>query len=326
MNEIKTLYILVPCYNESEVLPISSKVFKEKIYDLINKNMVSDKSKVVFVDDGSKDDTWEIIENLHKEDPVFSGVKLSRNRGHQNALLGGISTIINDCDLIVTIDADIQDDVNAIDKMVTEYYKGAEIVYGVRGSRATDTFFKRFTAQSFYKLMNLMGVDTVYNHADFRLMSSKAASGLLEFKEVNLFLRGMVPLIGYKTASVTYDRAPRPAGESKYPLKKMLSFAFDGITSFSVKPIRFIFFIGVISLFISILLSLYAIISHITQHTVAGWTSILLTVCFFGSLQLIATGIIGEYIGKIYLEVKQRPRFIIEKYLTDKNGESYEYN
>lgn len=315
MTNKKALYILVPCYNESEVLPLSSKIFRDKLKALIDEGKISESSKVAFIDDGSSDNTWQIIESLHEMDPIFSGIKLSRNRGHQNALLGGLATIVKDCDMVVTIDADVQDDVNAIDKMVDEYYNGAEIVYGVRESRQTDTFFKRFTAQSFYKLMNVMGVETVYNHADFRLMSSRAVEALLDFKEVNLFLRGIVPLIGFKTAQVTYDRAPRMAGESKYPLKKMLSFAFDGITSFSIKPIRLITSLGFSSLILSILFAIYALVSHATHHTVQGWTSTVLSVWFFGSLQLIATGVVGEYIGKIYLETKGRPRFIIEKYL-----------
>lgn len=230
--EPKTLYILAPCYNEEEVLPLTSKILLDKVNSLIDEGKISENSRVAFVDDGSKDKTWEIIESLHELDPKFVGIKLSRNRGHQNALLGGMSTIVDDCDMIVTIDADAQDDVNAIDKMVDDFNNGVEIVYGVRASREKDTFFKRTTAQGFYKFMSMMGVETVYNHADFRLMSSRAVKALLEFKEVNLFLRGMVPLVGFKSSTVTYDRAPRLAGESKYPLKKMLTFAFDGITSF----------------------------------------------------------------------------------------------
>ena len=315
MKDLKTLYILVPCYNESEVLPLSSKVFLNKLRQLIDDSKVNENSKVAFVDDGSKDNTWEIIEKLHDDDPVFVGIKLSRNRGHQNALLGGMSTIVTDCDMIVTIDADVQDDVDAIDKMVDEYYNGAEIVYGVRESRKTDTFFKRFSAQGFYRLMNMMGVETIYNHADFRLMSSRAVEALLEFKEVNLFLRGLVPLVGFKTAQVTYDRAQRMAGESKYPLKKMLAFAFDGIFSFSIKPVRLITLLGSLAFVFSIIFAVYALVRHATHHTVPGWTSTVVSVWLFGSLQLIATGIIGEYIGKIYLETKGRPRFFIEKYL-----------
>lgn len=313
--EAKTLYILAPCYNESEVLPMSSKIFLDKLNGLIDEGKISEDSRVAFVDDGSKDNTWEIIESLHEMDPKFVGIKLSRNRGHQNALLGGLSTIADDCDMIVTIDADVQDDVNAIDKMVDDFNSGSDIVYGVRASRDTDTFFKRTTAQGFYKFMSSMGVETVYNHADFRLMSSRAVKALLEFKEVNLFLRGMVPLVGFKTSTVTYDRAPRLAGESKYPLKKMLSFAFDGITSFSVKPIRLITALGVITFILSIIFALYALISFAVHHAVPGWTSTVLSIWFFGSLQIIAIGIVGEYIGKIYLESKHRPRFFIEKYL-----------
>lgn len=313
--ETKTLYILAPCYNEEAVLPITSKIFLDKLNSLINSGKISAQSRVVFVDDGSKDKTWEIIESLHELDPKFVGVKLSRNRGHQNALLGGMSTVVNDCDMIVTIDADAQDDVNAIDKMVDDYYSGSEIVYGVRASRETDTFFKRTTAQGFYKFMSMMGVETVYNHADFRLMSSRAVKALLDFKEVNLFLRGMVPLVGFKSSSVTYDRAPRVAGESKYPLKKMLAFAFDGITSFSIKPIRVITFLGGITLFFSLIFAIYALVSFFVNKTVPGWTSTVLSIWFFGSLQLLAIGVVGEYIGKIYLETKSRPRFFIEKYL-----------
>lgn len=313
--EPKTLYILAPCYNEAEVLPLTSKIFLDKLNSLITEGKISENSRVAFVDDGSKDETWNIIESLHELDPKFIGVKLSRNRGHQNALLGGMSTVADDCDMIVTIDADAQDDVNAIDKMIDDFNGGIEIVYGVRASRETDTFFKRTTAQGFYKFMTLMGVETVYNHADFRLMSSRAVKALLDFKEVNLFLRGMVPLVGFKSSTVTYDRAPRLAGESKYPLKKMLTFAFDGITSFSIRPIRFITALGGITLILSVLFAIYALISYFVHNTVPGWTSTVLSIWFFGSLQLIATGVVGEYIGKIYLEAKGRPRFFIEKYL-----------
>lgn len=313
--EPKTLYILAPCYNEAEVLPLTSKIFLDKLNSLITEGKISENSRVAFVDDGSKDETWNIIESLHELDPKFIGVKLSRNRGHQNALLGGMSTVADDCDMIVTIDADAQDDVNAIDKMVDDFNSGIEIVYGVRASRETDTFFKRTTAQGFYKFMTIMGVETVYNHADFRLMSSRAVKALLDFKEVNLFLRGMVPLVGFKSSTVAYDRAPRLAGESKYPLKKMLTFAFDGITSFSIRPIRFITALGGITLILSVLFAIYALISYFVHNTVPGWTSTVLSIWFFGSLQLIATGVVGEYIGKIYLEAKGRPRFFIEKYL-----------
>ncbi len=313
--EPKTLYILAPCYNEEEVLPLTSKILLDKVNSLIDEGKISENSRVAFVDDGSKDKTWEIIESLHELDPKFVGIKLSRNRGHQNALLGGMSTIVDDCDMIVTIDADAQDDVNAIDKMVDDFNNGVEIVYGVRASRENDTFFKRTTAQGFYKFMSMMGVETVYNHADFRLMSSRAVKALLEFKEVNLFLRGMVPLVGFKSSKVTYDRAPRLAGESKYPLKKMLTFAFDGITSFSIKPIRLITSLGGATLILNIIFALYALISYFIKRTVPGWTSTVLSIWFFGSLQLIAIGVVGEYIGKIYLETKGRPRFFIEKYL-----------
>ena len=311
----KKLFILVPCYNEAEALPLTSKNFFKKLNSLIESGTVSDESRIAFVDDGSKDCTWNIIEELHKQDPKFTGIKLSRNRGHQNALIGGLSVIADECDMVVTIDADAQDDINAIDKMVDDFYNGSEIVYGVRDSRSTDTVFKRTTAQAFYKFMYAMGVETVYNHADFRLMSSKAVKALLEFKEVNLFLRGIVPLIGFKTSTVKYDRASRIAGESKYPIKKMLAFACDGVTSFSIKPIRFVTALGGLTLILSIAFAIYALVSYFIHKAIPGWTSTVLSIWFFGSLQLIATGVIGEYIGKIFLEVKGRPRFFIEKYL-----------
>lgn len=319
MSERSILYIVVPCYNESEVLPISSVIFKDKIDSLIAAGKVSERSKVVFIDDGSKDNTWEIIDSLCKSDTRFAGVKLSRNRGHQNALLGGMATVVDDCDMMVSIDADVQDDVDAIDKMVDKYHEGYEVVYGVRSARKTDSFFKRTTAQGFYKLMLAMGVETVYNHADFRLMSKTAVKAMLEFKEVNLFLRGLVPLVGYKSTSVEYERKERLAGESKYPLKKMLTFAIDGITSFSIKPIRLITSIGFIALFACVIYTIYALVRYFMGLTVAGWLSTTLSVWLFGSLNLIGIGVVGEYIGKIYLETKGRPRFIIEKYIDNKS-------
>ena len=319
MSERSILYIVVPCYNESEVLPISSVIFKDKIDSLIAAGKVSERSKVVFIDDGSKDNTWEIIDSLCKSDTRFAGVKLSRNRGHQNALLGGMATVVDDCDMMVSIDADVQDDVDAIDKMVDKYHEGYEVVYGVRSARKTDSFFKRTTAQGFYKLMLAMGVETVYNHADFRLMSKTAVKAMLEFKEVNLFLRGLVPLVGYKSTSVEYERKERLAGESKYPLKKMLTFAIDGITSFSIKPIRLITSIGFFALFACVIYTIYALVRYFMGLTVAGWLSTTLSVWLFGSLNLIGIGVVGEYIGKIYLETKGRPRFIIEKYIDNKS-------
>lgn len=269
----------------------------------------------MFVNDGSKDRTWEIIEELHASNPIYSGVKLSRNKGHQNALLAGLMTAREKADMTISLDADLQDDVNVIDQMVEKYYEGNDVVYGVRSARKTDTFFKKFTAQGFYKLMQAMGVDIVYNHADYRLMSRRALEGLSQFKEVNLFLRGIVPLIGYKSDVVTYERHERFAGESKYPLKKMLSFATDGITSFSIKPIRLITTCGFLIFMISLLMLAYFLVVHFMGRTVAGWTSTIVSIWAIGGLQLLAIGIVGEYIGKIYLETKERPKYLIEKVL-----------
>lgn len=316
MLENKTLYIVVPCYKEQEVLPETSRRLREKIKTLIAQGKISGKSRVMFVNDGSQDDTWPIIRRLHEQEPdVFSGVNLSRNRGHQNALLAGMLTAVNYADMIVSMDADLQDDVNAVDAMVDAYHEGYEIVYGVRSKRAKDTFFKRFTAEGFYKVMKALGVDIVFNHADYRLMSRRAVEGLAQFTEVNLFLRGIVPQIGYKWTTVSYERAERFAGESKYPLKKMLAFAADGITSFSVKPIRLVFSAGVIVFLISIVMLLYALIGKLAGHTEAGWTSLMASIWLLGGIQLLGLGIVGEYIGKIYNETKRRPRFIIESVL-----------
>jgi len=316
MNEQNTLYIVVPCYKEQEVLPETSKRLRAKILSLRKAGKISDKSRVMFVNDGSSDNTWQIISDLHAKEPgIFSGVNLSRNRGHQNALLAGLLTAANYADMIVSMDADLQDDVNAVDEMVDRYHEGFEVVYGVRSKRDTDTFFKRFTAEGFYKVMKALGVDIVFNHADYRLMSRRAVEGLAQFEEVNLFLRGIVPQIGYKWTTVTYERAERFAGESKYPLKKMLAFAADGITSFSVKPIRFVLWIGVVVFFISIVMLLYALIAKLTGHTSAGWTSLMGSIWLIGGVQLLSLGVVGEYIGKIYNETKRRPRFIIENVL-----------
>ncbi len=309
---MKTLYIVVPCYNEEEVLPETSKRLLQKIESLKADGRISDKSRILFVDDGSRDKTWEMISSLHKENPHFAGVKLAHNRGHQNALLAGLMTAKEYCDIAVSMDADLQDDIDAIDKMLDENDTGCDVVYGVRSSRATDTAFKRMTAQGFYKFMKLMGVDIVYNHADYRLMSRRALEGLAEYKEVNLFLRGIVPLIGFKSSSVTYERHERFAGESKYPLKKMLSFAFDGITSFSIKPIRWVTLIGFLIFVASILAIIYSVVSKILGVAVAGWTATMLSIWMLGGIQLLSIGIIGEYIGKIYIESKERPRFLIE--------------
>jgi len=316
MNNNNTLYIVVPCYKEQEVLPETSKRLKEKILALRKAGKISDQSRVMFVNDGSSDDTWPIISRLHEQEPdIFSGVNLSRNRGHQNALLAGLMTAVNYADMIVSMDADLQDDINAVDAMVDHYHEGFEVVYGVRSKRETDTFFKRFTAEGFYKVMKALGVDIVFNHADYRLMSRRAVEGLAQFSEVNLFLRGIVPQIGYKWTTVTYERAERFAGESKYPLKKMLAFAADGITSFSVKPIRLVFTAGVIVFLVSLVMLLYALVSKLMGGTAAGWTSLMGSIWLIGGIQLLSLGIVGEYIGKIYNETKRRPRFIIESVL-----------
>ena len=314
----KILYVVVPCYNEQEVLAETSKRLREKFQTLIGSGKIDEKSRIVFVNDGSKDNTWKIIEELHRQDNLFSGINLSRNRGHQNALLAGLMTAKDYADAVISMDADLQDDINAIDEMLEKYYAGNDIVYGVRSKRATDTFFKRFTAESFYKMMNAMGANTVYNHADYRLMSKRALEGLAEFKEVNLFLRGMVPMIGYPSDVVYYERSERFAGESKYPLKKMISFAIEGITSLSTKPIKMITNLGVFIFLFSFVILIYSLIRHFSGDTVAGWTTIIVSVWAIGGLILLSLGIIGEYIGKIYLESKERPRYIIEQFLNEK--------
>lgn len=313
------LYIVVPCYNEEEVLPETSKRLGEKLKALISQDKISEKSRIMFVNDGSKDKTWEIINSLHKEDNMFTGVNLSRNRGHQNALLAGLMSAKEKCDVTISMDADLQDDINAVDEMIKEYYNGCDIVYGVRSKRKKDTFFKRFTAEGFYRIMNFMGAETVFNHADYRLMSKRALEGLSQFKEVNLFLRGIVPMIGYKTSSVYYEREERFAGESKYPLKKMIAFAMEGITSLSSKPIRYITAIGFLIFIISLLMIAYFIFRWAIGATVSGWASVICSVWAIGGLIMLSLGVIGEYIGKIYLETKARPNFIIEKDLEDEN-------
>ena len=311
------LYLVIPCYNEEAVLHETAKQLLEKMNSMFERGMISRESKIMFVNDGSKDKTWEIIEELHASNPIYSGVKLSRNKGHQNALLAGLMTAKEKADMTISLDADLQDDVDVIDQMVEKYYQGNDVVYGVRSARKTDTFFKKFTAQGFYKLMQAMGVEIVYNHADYRLMSKRAMEGLSQFKEVNLFLRGIVPLIGYKSDVVTYERHERFAGESKYPLKKMLAFATDGITSFSIKPIRLITTCGILIFAISLVMLLYFLIVHFMGRTVAGWTSMIVSIWAIGGLQLLAIGIVGEYIGKIYLETKDRPKYIIETVLDE---------
>lgn len=315
------LFMVIPCYNEEEVLPETSKRMIEKYNSLIEKNYISKKSKIMLVDDGSKDKTWSLIEKLVNDNEYFVGLKLSRNRGHQNAVLAGLMTAKDEADVVISMDADLQDDINAIDRFLEEYEKGYDVVYGVRSSRKTDTAFKRSTALAFYKLMQKMGVEVIYNHADFRLMSKRVLMHLADYKEVNLFLRGMVPLVGFKSTTVEYERAERFAGKSKYPLKKMISFALDGITSLSVKPIRMIFSLGLVIFIISLIMLIYALIRYIMGLTVAGWTSILGSIWLLGGIQLLAMGVVGEYIGKIYNETKARPRFIIETYLKKEKHE-----
>ena len=310
------LAIVVPCYNEEEVLHMASEVLRGVLDDLIGKKKIAEDSFVLFVNDGSKDKTWELIEAEHQNHPVqIYGVKLAGNVGHQSALTAGLLTAMEMSDVTVSIDADLQDDVTVIEEMIDKFHKGNDIVYGVRKERKTDTFFKRVTAQGFYKVMAVMGVKTIYNHADFRLMSKRAVEHFSKFHETNMYLRGMMPLIGYQTDSVYYDRKERIAGESKYPLKKMLALAFNGISSFSVKPISMIMGLGVIIIILSLLASIYALISFFTGNVEPGWTSLILSIWFLGGLQLLAIGMVGLYIGKIYMEVKQRPRYNIEKVL-----------
>ena len=309
------LYIVVPCYNEEEVLKETATRLKDKLRRMESAKTVAPESKIMFVDDGSSDSTWQLIESLCEGDSTFRGVKLSRNRGHQNALLAGLMTAKDFCDCAISMDADLQDDIEVLDKFIEKFNEGCDIVYGVRSSRTTDTGFKRASAQAFYKLMKFFGVDIVYNHADYRLMSKRALFSLEEFGEVNLFLRGIVPQIGYKTATVEYERGERFAGESKYPLKKMLSFAFDGITSFSVKPIRFITALGLVIFLVSLVILVYSLVVNAIGNTVSGWTSTIMSVWLLGGLQLMAIGVIGEYVGKSYMESKRRPRYIIDKIL-----------
>ena len=307
------LYIIIPCYNEEQVLPITCSMFLNKLNELISAGKIDPQSRIMFVNDGSKDNTWNIICQLAEQDEHYIGISQSRNRGHQNAVLAGLMEAKDMCDITISIDCDGQDDINAMDAMVDAYLKGNEIVFGVRSKRDTDTFFKRFTAEGFYKLLNWMGAEVVFNHADYRLISSRVLQELAKFKEVNIFLRGMVPLVGFKSTSVYYERHERIAGESHYPLKKMLALAFDGITSLSIKPIRMITGLGVLIAFLSFLGVIWSIVMWCTGHTVSGWASMISIVCFIGGMQLICLGVIGEYIGKIYLETKQRPRYIISE-------------
>lgn len=310
-----TLYIVVPCYNEQEVLPETVSRLRQKLDTLTASGAISDDSRIVFVNDGSKDRTWELITQFHNEDPHVQGIDLSRNRGHQNALLAGLMTVRDRADCVISMDADLQDDIDAVDAMLEKYEDGCDIVYGVRSSRKKDTAFKRMTAEGFYRLLRSFGVEVVFNHADYRLMSRRALEGLSEFREVNLFLRGIVPMVGYRHDCVYYERKERFAGESKYPLKKMLAFAFEGITSLSIKPIRMILSVGVLLFFISIAMLIYSLVQYCRGQVTPGWTSIMFSVWAIGGIQLIAIGIIGEYIGKVYLETKQRPRYLIREYL-----------
>lgn len=311
----KIIWLVIPCYNEQEVLPETSRQLEEITRGLIKKDKISDKSKIAFVNDGSKDNTWNIITDLHEKNPMFTGINLAHNKGHQNALLAGLMTAKDYADAAISLDADLQDDVGVIEQFIDKFNEGKDVVYGVRSTRATDTVFKRSTAHAFYKLMKAMGADTLQDHADYRLMSKRALEGLAKYKEVNLFLRGIVPMIGYETDVVYYERHERFAGESKYPLKKMLSFAVDGITSCSVKPIRMITSLGTLVFTISIVMLIYFLIVWLLGHTVQGWTTIVISLWGIGGLILLSLGIIGEYVGKIYMEVKERPRFIIEKLL-----------
>lgn len=306
-----TLFIVIPCYNEEEVLPITAPMFLNKLLSLVQAGKIAGSSRIMFVNDGSRDRTWEIISELSRSDEHYIGISQSRNRGHQNAVLAGLMEARGKCDITISVDCDGQDDINAMDKMVDAYADGCDVVYGVRSSRETDTFFKRSTAQGFYKFLSLMGAEVVYNHADYRLISARALDALSEFHEVNLFLRGMVPLVGFKSTSVEYSRSERIAGESKYPLKKMIALAVDGITSLSVKPLRMIMSFGLTVALISFIGVIWAIVAAICGDTVAGWASTTCIVCFVGGVQLICMGIIGEYVGKIYMETKARPRYII---------------
>ena len=311
MNTV--LYIVIPCYNEEKVLPITAPMFLNELNTLIEAGKISPESRILFVNDGSRDKTWEIIQSLAKQEPHSIGICQSRNRGHQNAVLAGLMEAKEHCDITISIDCDGQDDISAMEQMVDEYHNGCEVVYGVRSRRDTDTFFKRFTAESFYHLLKWMGGEVVFNHADYRLISNRVLRELANFKEVNIFLRGMVPLVGFKSTSVYYERTQRLAGESHYPLKKMLMLAFDGITSLSVKPIRLITSLGLLVALLSFLGIIWAVVGSFTGATVSGWASTTCILCFLGGIQLLSLGVIGEYVGKIYMETKARPRYIISE-------------
>lgn len=311
------LYMIVPCFNESEVLPLTAPEFSALLDKMAAEGLISDTSKVMFVDDGSRDDTWEIIKCLSRENPRFTGISQSRNRGHQNAVWAGLMEAADKCDITVSVDCDGQDDISAAEEMVREYLSGSEIVYGVRADRESDTVFKRFTAEAFYKFMSFMGAETVFNHADYRLLSSRAVKELARFEERNLFLRGLIPLVGFKSSCVYYKRSKRRAGKGHYPLRKMLNLALDGITSLSVKPLRMICALGLIISLLSFAGVIWAVLSALTGGTVSGWASTVCIICFVGGIQLVCLGVIGEYIGKIYTEVKRRPRYIISERTED---------
>lgn len=314
----KILYLVIPCYNEEEVLADTAGKLEKKMKELMAEGLIDVKSRIIFVNDGSMDLTWKIIEDLHNKDTLFGGINLTRNRGHQNALLAGLMTVKDDADIVISLDADLQDDINVFEEMLRKNNEGYDVVYGVRNDRKKDSFFKRHTAQMFYKLTNKLGGDLIYNHADFRLMSRRALEGLAQFEEVNLFLRGIVPLIGYPSTIVEYERKERLAGKSKYPLRKMMSFAIEGITSLSIKPMRFVTGMGIFVFLVSIAMMIYAFVSYFTGRVVAGWTSILISVWAIGGMVLLGLGIVGSYIGKIYLETKKRPRYIVEKYINER--------
>ncbi len=314
----KILYLVIPCYNEEEVLADTAGKLDKKMKELMAEGLIDVKSRIIFVNDGSMDLTWKIIEDLHNKDTLFGGINLTRNRGHQNALLAGLMTVKDDADIVISLDADLQDDINVFDEMLRKNNEGYDVIYGVRNDRKKDSFFKRHTAQMFYKLTNKLGGDLIYNHADFRLMSRRALEGLAQFEEVNLFLRGIVPLIGYPSTIVEYERKERLAGKSKYPLRKMISFAIEGITSLSIKPMRFVTGMGIFVFLVSIAMMIYAFVSYFTGRVVAGWTSILISVWAIGGMVLLGLGIVGSYIGKIYLETKKRPRYIVEKYINER--------
>ena len=314
----KILYLVIPCYNEEEVLADTAGKLDKKMKELMAEGLIDVKSRIIFVNDGSMDLTWKIIEDLHNKDTLFGGINLTRNRGHQNALLAGLMTVKDDADIVISLDADLQDDINVFEEMLRKNNEGYDVVYGVRNDRKKDSFFKRHSAQMFYKLTSKLGGDLIYNHADFRLMSRRALEGLAQFEEVNLFLRGIVPLIGYPSTIVEYERKERLAGKSKYPLRKMMSFAIEGITSLSIKPMKFVTGMGIFVFLVSIAMMIYAFVSYFTGRVVAGWTSILISVWAIGGMVLLGLGIVGSYIGKIYLETKKRPRYIVEKYINER--------